>query len=121
MACYLRRDSDGARLVAQDDSLNCKLVLLFAAAEFGRFRIVVSADPDPFLNKREERGKRTPVGIGHAVAGTAIMKAVAEANNPIRPVGFHDESEAYQRVVAVQRRDKAASRGGVGALFQMQI
>jgi hypothetical protein len=121
MACYLCRVSNDMGLVAQEDAVDCKLVPLFAAAEFGRFRIMVSANPDPFLGKRAERAKRAPVGIGHAITGTAIMKAVAEANDPLRPVSFDDASEAYQRVVAVERRDEPASCSRVGALFQMQI
>ncbi len=62
-----------------------------------------------------------PVGFRHALARASVMKTIAEANNPRRPVSLDDTSEACQRVVAVKRGDKPASCRRVGAFLQMQI
>jgi hypothetical protein len=121
MACDLGRGATSMRFMAQDDALDSKVVPLFAIAEFGRFRIVIPANPDPFFGKITKRCERLPVGLYHAFARASVMKAVTKANNPSRLIGLHNESEADQRVVAVERRNKPASCRCAGAFLQMQV
>src|SRR6516164_6683761 len=121
MARNLRRLSISVRLMAQCDAIDLKIAPPFAAAEFRCFRIVIPANPDPFFDSCAKRGKPLPVGFRHAFARASVMKTIAEANNPRRPVSLDDTSEACQRVVAVKRGDKPASCRRVGALLQMQI
>ena len=92
MACNLRRLSNSVRFMAQDDALDPKVVPPFAIAEFGRLRIVISANPDPFLGSCAKRGERPPVGLCHAFARASVMKAITEANNPRRLIGLDDGS-----------------------------
>ena len=121
MACNLRRLSNGVWFMAQDDALDAKVVPPIAIAEFGRLRIVIPANPDPFFDSCTKRGERLSVGLRHAFARASVMKAITEANNPGRLIGLDNGSEAYQRVVAVERWNEPASRRRAGALLQMQV
>jgi len=121
MARNFRRFSNSVWFMAQDDALDLKVAPPIAVAKFGRFRIVVPANPDPFFGKGAKRGERPPVGVCHALARAPIMKTVTEANDPRRPISLDDISETSEGVVAVERWDKPASRRRVGALLQMQI
>jgi hypothetical protein len=107
--------------MAQCDAIDPKIAPPFAAAEFRCFRIVIPANPHPFFDKRTKRSEPLPVGFRHAFARASVMKTIAEANNPRRPISLDDTSEAYQRVVAVKRGDQPASCRRVGAFLQMQI
>ena len=90
MASNLRHLSNGIRFMAQDDAVDPKVVPPFAIAEFGRLRIVIPANPDPFFGKLAKRSERQPIGLCHAFARASVMKAVAEANNPRWLVGLDD-------------------------------
>jgi len=105
MARNFRPLASNVRLMAQGDALDLKVAPPIAVAKFGRFRIVVPANPDPFLGKGAKRGERPPVGVCHALARAPVMKTVTEANDPRRPISLDDIPEASERVVAVKRWD----------------
>ena len=52
MAADFRHFTNGPWLMPEHNAIDPKLSLSPAAAEFRRFRIVISADPDPFAGAR---------------------------------------------------------------------
>ncbi len=110
-----------ARLVAQSHAFDLKLGAPFALAKCGRFRIVVSADPYPFLCKPAQSRQGILVRLRHAFTGARIMKAVTETDDAARPVSLDRSFKPKERVVAVERGNEPAARSSSRPFFQMQV
>ena len=81
---------------------------------------MIAGDPDP-APAADEPGQALAIGLAQALAGLAVMEAVAQADHGLRLMALDDGRQLRQGLGRVIGRQELAAGGEARALLQMQI